>query len=465
MWTVEVTIILCLAFSWPAAADEETKSPEPESSGVSKEDIEYVEKGYDKLQADTEGHSLLKKHLTKEILDQLKDKKTDSFGSTLRDVIQSGVENLDSGIGIYAPDAESYTVFAALFDPVIEEYHGGFGASANHPPLTFGDPANFGDLDPEGRFVVSTRIRCGRSVDGFPFNPNMQEDQYKDMEAKVSAALQKLPEGLQGTYFPLTGMEKETQQQLIDDHFLFKEGDRFLKAANANRFWPTGRGIFHNKEKTFLVWIGEEDHLRIISMQEGGDVGAVYGRLVSAIQSIESLLPFSSSDRLGRLTFCPTNLGTTIRASVHIKIPLLAEAKGGMEGLQNIGDKYQLQVRGTAGEHSEAVGGKYDISNRERMGLTEFEAVEKMYKGVAEMIQMEKDLETELAVSNELAAEVPAIEEVAEEAPTVGAGAPEEEAATEDEAVNEDVNEDDAVKASEAAAAAAVEEHQHNDEL
>lgn len=34
-----------------------------------------------------------------------------------------------------------------------------------------------------------------------------------------------------------------------------------------------GRGIFHNKDKTFLVWCNEEDHLRIISMQNGGNVG------------------------------------------------------------------------------------------------------------------------------------------------------------------------------------------------
>jgi hypothetical protein len=54
---------------------------------------------------------------------------------------------------------------------------------------------------------------------------------------------------------------------LIEDHFLFKEGDRFLESCGLNRDWPEGRGIFHNKEKTFLVWINEEDQLRIISMQ------------------------------------------------------------------------------------------------------------------------------------------------------------------------------------------------------
>ena len=44
--------------------------------------------------------------------------------------------------------------------------------------------------------------------------------------------------------------------------------------------WPTGRGIFFNEDKTFLVWVNEEDHLRLISMQKGGDIGAVYKRLV-----------------------------------------------------------------------------------------------------------------------------------------------------------------------------------------
>ena len=38
--------------------------------------------------------------------------------------------------------------------------------------------------------MVSTRIRCGRSVEGFPFNPNMTEQQYSELESLVSATLQ-----------------------------------------------------------------------------------------------------------------------------------------------------------------------------------------------------------------------------------------------------------------------------------
>ena len=55
------------------------------------------------------------------------------------------------------------------------------------------------------RYVVSTRIRTGRSVEGFPFNPNMTEDQYKQLEEKAKEAFEKMPEKLSGDYYPLTG--------------------------------------------------------------------------------------------------------------------------------------------------------------------------------------------------------------------------------------------------------------------
>lgn len=349
--------------------------------------LQELEDGFTKL-SKSNSKSLLKKHLTRAIFNKLKSKRT-SFGSTLLDCIQSGIKNLDSGFGIYAPDADAYTVFADIFDPMIEEYHVGFGKNAKHPPRDFGDVNSFPNLDPSGNFIVSTRIRCARSMDGYPFNPCLKVNQYKEMEEKVKTTLNGLKGELKGKFYPLTGMKKTDQQQLIDDHFLFKEGDRFLQAANACRFWPTGRGIYHNDNKTFLVWCNEEDHLRIISMQMGGDLGEVYRRLVTAVNEIERRIKFSHHKRFGFLTFCPTNLGTTIRASVHIKVPELANDYAKLE---QIAGKYNLQVRGTSGEHSESIGGVYDISNKRRLGLTEYQAVKEMSDGIAELIKIEQSM-------------------------------------------------------------------------
>lgn len=110
---------------------------------------------------------------------------------------------------------------------------------------------------------------------------------------------------------------------------------------------------------------------------------------ILGVNKIEQQLPFSRSDRFGFLTFCPTNLGTTIRASVHISVPKLAANR---EKLEEIAGTYSLQVRGTRGEHTDAEGGVYDISNKRRLGLTEFEAVKEMQDGILEIIKIEKSL-------------------------------------------------------------------------
>ena len=130
------------------------------ASEASPEDVRYCEEGIAKLREDPNCDSLLRKALTDEVLEEIKTRKTSSFNSTLKDVIQSGVENPDSGIGVYAPDAEAYFVFAPLFDPIIEAYHGGFGPEDKHPPSDFGDTSHMEDLDPEGKYVVSTRSNC-----------------------------------------------------------------------------------------------------------------------------------------------------------------------------------------------------------------------------------------------------------------------------------------------------------------
>ncbi len=332
-------------------------------------------------------NSLLSKHLSKAIYMQLKDKKTGN-GFTLDKAINSGIKNLDSGVGAYAGDAESYTLFSSLFDPIIEAYHG-FSATDTHirnlNPSTLIDS----NPDPENKFIVSTRIRVGRNIAGFPLGPAISGQQRNEIEKQVSAVLIQLEGELEGSYYPLLGMSEIDRKQLIADHFLFKSGDRFLEAAGLNRDWPEGRGIYHNNDKTFLVWLNEEDQLRIISMQMGGDICAVYNRLYHAINKIESVLEFAYSKRLGYISSCPTNLGTAMRASVHIKLPRLAVD---MAVFKQIADHYHLQIRGVHGEHSASEGGIFDISNQRRLGVTEVECAQAMIDGVTALIAMEKTL-------------------------------------------------------------------------
>merc|ERR1719387_973270 len=184
-------------------------------------------------------------------------------------------------------------------------------------------------------------------------------------------------------------MSPEDQKQLIDDHFLFKEGDRFLDACGLNRDWPSGRGIFHNDAKTFLVWVNEEDQLRIISMQPGADILAVFTRLSTAAGLIEKVAKFSHDDHLGYITSCPTNLGTALRASVHIKLPKLMADDA---TFKQIAAEYNVQIRGIHGEHSETKDGVFDISNKRRLGKTEKQLVQDMINGVKALMDKENSM-------------------------------------------------------------------------
>merc|ERR1712095_203631 len=212
------------------------------------------------------------------------------------------------------------------------------------------------------------------------------KEQRLEVENLMKKAFGKMTGDLAGSYYPLLGMEEDVRQKLVDDHFLFMSGDKNLIAAGMERDWPEGRGIFHNAEKTFLVWVNEEDQLRIISMQKGGDVKGVFSRLARGIKAVgdsvkaESGKDFMLSPRLGYLHSCPTNLGTGMRASVHIDLP--GWTKEGIPALKERCEALALQPRGTRGESGGQTGITYDISNKHRLGYSEVELVQTMIDGV-----------------------------------------------------------------------------------
>merc|ERR1719420_2877076 len=252
-----------------------------------------------------------------------------------------------------------------------------------------------GNIDPTAP-VHSTRIRVGRSIDGFGLSPGITREQRLGVENLMKKAFSNLTGDLAGTYYPLTGMNEQVRQQLVDDHFLFVSGDRNLIAAGMERDWPEGRGIFHNKDKTFLVWVNEEDQLRIIAMQQGGDVKGVFDRLARGIKAVqdsvkaESGKDFLLSEKYGYLHSCPTNLGTGMRASVHIDLP--GWTKEGLPALKARCEELQLQPRGTRGESGGQTGITYDISNKHRLGYSEVQLVQKMIDGVNTLWKEDKEL-------------------------------------------------------------------------
>eukprot|EP00335_Anophryoides_haemophila_P000070 CAMPEP_0204821606 /NCGR_PEP_ID=MMETSP1018-20131115/35240_1 /ASSEMBLY_ACC=CAM_ASM_000518 /TAXON_ID=46462 /ORGANISM="Anophryoides haemophila, Strain AH6" /LENGTH=177 /DNA_ID=CAMNT_0051937807 /DNA_START=686 /DNA_END=1219 /DNA_ORIENTATION=+ len=168
--------------------------------------------------------------------------------------------------------------------------------------------------------------------------------------------------------------------------------DSFLLTAGIAQDWPHGRGCYVSEDAGFIIWVGEEDHLRIMAMQKGTLLNKVFDRLKSAINVVEDLIPggCAKSETIGVVTSCPTNAGTGMRASVHIPLPNLT--KDGTDAkAKELCRPLGLSVRGLGGEHT-AIGadGTVDISPSARFCISEAEIIVALYKGL-QLLKEEED--------------------------------------------------------------------------
>lgn len=169
-----------------------------------------------------------------ELWGQLKDLKTAS-GVPFAKCIKTGMDNkghpMIKTVGMVAGDEESFETFKALFDPVIDARHGGYAADAKHETDLDYTKCSDSVIDPDGKYVLSTRVRTGRSIRGIKLPPSCSKDERREIERVLTKSLKTLDGELEGDYYPLAGsysyadkpggMTEEEENKMRDDHFLF----------------------------------------------------------------------------------------------------------------------------------------------------------------------------------------------------------------------------------------------------
>merc|ERR1719238_996561 len=367
----------------------------------------------DKMPDLSKHSSFMAECLTEEIYNNLKNKKTKG-GVTFAECIKTGVDNPGhphiKTVGMTAGDEESYLTFAELFDPVISARHGGYDHVNNKQPTNMDlTQLSDTDIDPSGKYVLTTRVRTGRSIRGFKLPPTIGFEERRKLEAVAVKGLLNMKGDLAGDYFPLNGshsyapkpdgMSVEKEEELRKCGNLFQEPDStLLLASGMGRHWPDGRGVFENEGKNLFVWVGEEDHLRIVSMQgtrekpteEGKKIKEVTARFMRACDEVQKVLKaegadFMHNDHLGWVLTCPSNLGTGLRAGTMVKLPKVSSRPD----FKKLLGKMSLQARGTGGVDSANTGGTWDISNADRIGKGEVDLVNVLIEGAAQLVKWE----------------------------------------------------------------------------
>merc|ERR1711990_77044 len=259
------------------------------------------------------------------------------------------------------------------------------------------DVSAFGIKEP-----LSMRIRTARNLKKFPLAGAMSEEDRKNMELAMGPVFDALAANpdFGGQYYSLTPghkchIDEAKYQELVKAHIMFKDmsADSFLVDAGIASHWPHGRGCYVSEDRGFIIWVGEEDHLRIMCMYKGTVLNDVFDRLKEALDVVNDIegLEFAHSEQYGMVTSCPTNLGTGMRASVHIPIPNLT-ADGTDKKAKAICKPLGLSVRGTGGEHTPiGADGTCDISPRARLFIKERDIIAKLYEGIQLLMDKEKE--------------------------------------------------------------------------
>ena len=330
---------------------------------------------------------------------------TPELQTRLQKCMNSGLENPDSQMGCYACQPSDYDELRPFFAKVLARYHK-VAEDARHVNSWSLDGVEglpqdgILDIAKLGLPPLSMRVRVGRNLRDFALPGSMTRDDRIRLEDQMMAVFDRLismPE-FGGAYHSLTPgnahfIDEASYNELVDAHIMFKrmDTDRYLTAAGIAADWPYGRGCYVSADKAFVIWVGEEDHLRIMCMKRGTVLNEVFDRLKSALDLVESFegMEFAYSDDFGVVTSCPTNLGTGMRASLHIALPNLTR-DGTDARAKEIARPLGLSVRGIGGEHTPiGADGTLDISPSARFCITEAEIITALYKGIVQLKEAE----------------------------------------------------------------------------
>jgi len=204
-------------------------------------------------------------------------------------------------MGCYAMNPKDYDEFYPFFKKALEQYHKVDLDKKKHVNNwslegVEGLPEDgILDFTKLGLGPVSMRVRTGRNLNKYPLPGDMTKEDRVNMEKDMGKVFDKLiaNPAYGGRYVSITPghpnfIDDEEYNQYVKAHIMFKDmsADSYLVSAGIAGDWPHGRGCYVSEDKGFIVWVGEEDHLRIMCMKKGSILNEVFDRLKVAVDCV-----------------------------------------------------------------------------------------------------------------------------------------------------------------------------------
>lgn len=235
--------------------------------------------------------------------------------------------------------------------------------------------------------TVSSRIRLARNLSDLPFSSRMSQNDMSVLKERVKSALKEIEEsgGIALKYIESDDIPEQELAAMVERHIISPDFARNHR----------GRAVAISEDESISIMIGEEDHLRIQVIVSGDDIDKAYDLADRVDTALNERLGFAYHNTLGYLTECPTNIGTGLRASVMLHLPV-CESRGEINSIADAAGKIGLTVRGMYGEGSTAKASLYQVSNQITLGISEQNAIENLKAIASQIVEREKHERTVL---------------------------------------------------------------------
>ena len=226
--------------------------------------------------------------------------------------------------------------------------------------------------------AVSSRIRLARNIEGFNFPHKLDNENAYNLMKKTYDAINSKNNFSMHVIAQMTELERESY---VEKHLI---------SPNLAKSSRIGAVLIGSDKKTSIM-LNEEDHIRAQYIENGFNLESAYKGLKTIDSKLSAALSISYDTELGYMTCCPTNLGTGMRASVMLFLPMLTISGEIGRMVQALARRY-ITVRGSYGEGSKAGGFMYQVSNQVSLGVSEAETLNAVTTAVNSILKEETRL-------------------------------------------------------------------------
>ncbi|OHD70187.1 MAG: hypothetical protein A2W19_05210 [Spirochaetes bacterium RBG_16_49_21] len=230
---------------------------------------------------------------------------------------------------------------------------------------------------PFSHIVLSSRLRLARNMQSVPFPSRMTADDLHPIREAVERFSRESVYGKSVDVIDLKKIDCNEKRYLRERNVITYEmevSDNTLVSVCS--------------VDDFSILVNEEDHFRIQVMRPGLQLTEAYRIADKADTELNRFVPYAFSEELGYLTTCPSNLGTGLKVSALLHLPVIT-LKNMQSELIPEDKRKMVEIKGTVGHMSKTLGSLYQLSNRISFGLSEIDIIETVDEALGRVLEIE----------------------------------------------------------------------------